>query len=171
MTTQETLARRRGVRCAIVLAVLLLPAAVAHDHAGSAPSWVALGVVALALGPFAWFAATRTLDRPTMLAAALTTQVLSHSVFTYLHGGAHHGSAPLMIAAHAVAGAVTALALVHADEIWAFVDAALRPLRALLSTVSPQPSHPTLPVRSPQVHARRTAFTSTVRRRGPPVCA
>lgn len=161
----------RIMRFALALGVLTVPAALAHEHAGSAPSLVTIAIVALALGPFAWFATARTLERRSMTAAAVGAQLLSHSVFEFLHPSMHHGLSFNMIAAHAAAGLVTAAALAHADELLSFVAACLAPLRMLQSAVSPIPERPTLALAREADHLRRAPFLTTLRRRGPPVVA
>lgn len=161
----------RLTRFALTLIVLTAPATLAHEHAGSAPSIAALVVVSLALGPFAWFATARTLERRTMVAAAGGAQLLAHSVFAFLQGPGHHAPSTGMLAAHGAAAVISALALAYADQLLAFIDACLAPLRLLSAALTPAPEpRPSLVSRAvaPLIE---THFLTSVHRRGPPVGA
>jgi hypothetical protein len=169
-------AARRVRGCALVGLTALL-AAVGHLVGGGALPDLALLVVLLPLLGWPVVAVADRCRGPLATVVVLGTgQLLLHELMTALHGE-HAGHAALhsgtaMLAMHAAATALTALALRHADRGVAAVGAALRrvvPRRPLPPRVDrPLPalavSGPALPV------LVRRALTGPHVRRGPPVC-
>lgn len=160
----------RWARFASVIVVLSAPAAFAHEHAGTGATLTTTTVVGLGLAPFAWFASGRTFVRSTMTLAALFAQILAHLVFVYSHGAGHQISVDMALA-HTAAGAVSAIALAHADQLWEFVRSSLGSWRAFVAAAAP-----TVRIRTPRLRDYAAPFVSepfhtTLLTRGPPASA
>jgi hypothetical protein len=169
------LARRlRG--CALVGLTALLTAVGHLAGGGAAPDLAVLAVLLPLLGWPVVAAADRCRGLVGTLAVLGSGQLLLHQLMTVLHD--HHHAAPgalgdpAMLAGHAGATALLALALRHADRGLAAVGAALR--RVVPRRPLPPPADRPLPVLvlpGPAVPLRvRRALAVTHVRRGPPVC-
>jgi hypothetical protein len=130
-------------RAAVATLLVLGLASSAHTlGGGDAPGPMAGVVLALVVGPLAWWCTRRRLSAVRLLALLGGAQVLVHAALTamapgagtgsalHVHGGlppglggsdgplhAHHGIGPGMLLAHVVATVVTALVLARAEDV------------------------------------------------------
>jgi hypothetical protein len=174
-------AARRLRGCALVGLTALL-AAVGHVvGGGAAPDLTVLAVLLPLLGWPVVAVADRCRGPLATTAVLGAGQLLLHELMVALHGHHHAAAAALsaappgdaaMVAAHAGATVVAALALRHADRGLGAVGAALR--RVVPRRVVPPPADRPLAVLvlpGPAVPVRiRRALAVTHVRRGPPVC-
>jgi hypothetical protein len=157
------------LRGAVLAGLSALLAAVGHAAGGGAVPDLAVLVPILPLLAWAFTgAASRCRGLAGTVAVLAVGQFVLHNAMELLHP-AHAGSA--MLAMHAVATVVTALALRHADRGTAALMAALR--RVLPRRLVPPPADrplPVLAVPGPAVPAGLSrAFVVAHARRGPPV--
>jgi hypothetical protein len=156
-------------RGAVLAGLSALLAAVGHAAAGGTVPDMAVLVPVLPL--LAWTftgAASRCQSLLGTAAVLAVGQFVLHTAIEVVHAS-HTG--PPMLAGHAVATVVTALAMRHADRGAAALTAALR--RVLPRRLVPPPADrplPTLAVPGPAIPARLArAFAVAHVRRGPPV--
>jgi hypothetical protein len=157
------------LRGAVLAGLSALLAAVGHTAGGGTVPDLAVLVPVLPLLAWAFTgAAGRCKSLAGTVAVLAVGQFVLHNAIELLHPS-HSGST--MLAMHAVATVVTALALRHADRGAAALTAALR--RVLPRRLVPPPADrplPVLAVPGPAVPARLTrAFVVAHARRGPPV--
>lgn len=146
----------RVSRAALATLLVLGLASSAHTLGGGhAPGPLAGTVLALVVGPLAWWCTRRRLSAVRLLALLGGAQVLVHAALTamapgtgtgsalHVHGGlpaglggsagaleAGHAAGPGMLLAHVVATVVTALLLARAEEVLWRVVLRLLPRRA-----------------------------------------
>src|SRR4051812_7162510 len=170
--------RLRG--CALVGLTALLTAVGHLVGGGAAPDLAVLAVLLPLLGWPVVAVADRCRGPLATTAVLGAGQLLLHELMVALHDHHHHAAAGMpaapgdaaMVAAHAAATALIALALRHADRGLAAVGAALR--RVVPRRPVPPPADrplAVLVVPGPAVPLRiRRALAVTHVRRGPPVC-
>ncbi len=157
------------LRSAVLAGLSALLAAVGHTAGGGTLPDLAVLLPLLPLLAWAFTgAASRCGSLAGTVAVLATGQFVLHSAIELLHAS-HSG--PRMLAMHAVATAIVALALRHADRGAAALMAALR--RVLPRRLVPPPADrplPVLAVPGPALPARLArAFAVAHSRRGPPV--
>ncbi len=183
---------RRAVRGVSAAAVSTLTAATAHTLSGGlAPLWLIVAAVALASPAAVWLVGRA--PSPVRTAAVVaTSQGLFHAFFAitagtdpaaparHLHPGsmhelaagaiAHpHAPSATMVVAHVVAGALTALALVHGERMLSALGRGVgRLLRRAVGAPRPRPVRSVV-VSSPMAGPVPRTVLSSLSRRGPPL--
>lgn len=183
----------RGVAAATVATFL---ATVSHGAVDATlPSAVNIAVALCLAAPVCVLLAGRTMSWGRLAAAVVLSQALFHGILAVdLTGvgdaavGPHHGTAPIawaagttvehashapgMWAAHALAAAITILALGRGEQaVRAIARFFVRAVRALGPIRSVGPADATTPAPAPLLLPRALTVLSTMRHRGPPLAA